>query len=141
MSYNLCFPGILAFLKVLIVEDEVIVTLDLQNRLETRGYKVLDTFMSGEEACEKVLELQPDLVLMDIQLGGDMDGIETAKVIQAYLDVLFVFITAYADKNVIEWSNNRKPYTVIRTPFDEQELYKAIEVVLKTASVVEVKPD
>ena len=126
--------------KILIVEDEVIVALDLQSRLERLGYIVLDTFMSGEEACEKVLELQPDLVLMDIQLGGGMDGIETAKAIQAYLEIPVVFITAYADKNIIDQLDSNASYAFIRKPFNEQELHKAIEFALETKPDVEVEP-
>ncbi len=126
--------------KILIVEDEVIVALDLQSRLERLGHIVLDTFMSGEEACEKVLELQPDLVLMDIQLGGGMDGIETAKAIQAYLEIPVVFITAYADKNIIDQLDSNASYAFIRKPFNEQELHKAIEAALETKPDVEVEP-
>lgn len=126
--------------KILIVEDEVIVALDLQSRLERLGYTVLDTFMSGEEACEKVFDLRPDLVLMDIQLGGGMDGIETAKAIHACIDIPVVFITAYAEKNVIELSDNNGPYTFIRKPFDEQELYKVIGDALENTPDVEIKP-
>jgi len=74
-------------IKILVVEDEVIVAEDIAGRLKKLGYTVTATVVSGEEALEKVAEERPDLVLMDIVLKGDMDGITTAEKIRAKVDV------------------------------------------------------
>ncbi len=82
--------------KILIVEDESIVQLDLQRRLERMGYSVIGVAARGDEAVAKAVELKPDLVIMDVHLEGAMDGIEAARRIHAEQKTPVVYITAYA---------------------------------------------
>ena len=82
--------------RILIVEDESIVRLDLQNRLERLGYTVIGGAATGEEAIAKAVELGPDLVLMDVTLAGPMNGIEAARQIRAVRNTPVIYVTAYA---------------------------------------------
>jgi two-component system, cell cycle sensor histidine kinase and response regulator CckA len=82
--------------RILIVEDESIVQLDLQHRLQRMGHSVVGMASKGEEAIAKAVELKPDLVLMDIRLDGPMDGIEAARHIRAQQGTPIVYVTAYA---------------------------------------------
>ncbi len=118
-------------IKILVVEDEVIVAHDLANRLKKMGYQVTATVASGEEAIEKASENKPDLVLMDIVLKGDMDGITAAKKIQTKINVPIVFLTAYADKTTLERAKITNPFGYIVKPFQQQDLQVAIEIALQ----------
>jgi CheY-like chemotaxis protein len=82
--------------RILIVEDETIVQLDLQRRLERMGHSVVGVASRGEEAVAKAIELKPDLVIMDVRLDGPMDGIEAARRIRAQQGTPVVYVTAYA---------------------------------------------
>lgn len=88
-------------LQVLMVEDEAIVSMGLRRQLESFGYGVPTEFRTGEEAVEAVSHLRPDLVLMDIRLGEGMDGIETAARIHGQFNVPVVYLTAYADPDML----------------------------------------
>ena len=83
--------------KILVVEDEGIIAKDIRNSLKSLGYAVLAVAFSGEEAVEKAAETHPDLVLMDIRLKEDMDGIEAAREIRARFNIPVVYLTAYTD--------------------------------------------
>jgi signal transduction histidine kinase len=116
--------------KVLIVEDESIVALDLQYRLESLGYQVVAIADSGEEAMEKTAELAPDLVLMDIQLTGEMDGMETAIQIRDRWNVPAIYITAYTDEETVARAKVTRPLGYLVKPFDDRELHTIIEIAL-----------
>ncbi len=117
-------------IKILVVEDEVIVAEDIAGRLKKLGYAVTATVVSGEEALEKVTEERPDLVLMDIVLKGDMDGITTAEKIRAKVDVPTVFLTAYADDKTLQRAKLTNPFGYIIKPFQQHDLRVAIEIAL-----------
>ena len=85
--------------RILVVEDEQIVAFDLKRRLERLGYTVPALLATGEEAIQQSADLQPDLVLMDIKLKGDMDGIEAAQEIRDRLGIRVVYLTAFADSD------------------------------------------
>ena len=121
----------MASTKILITEDEGIVALDLQTTLEGMGYSVVGVASSGEEAIEKAAETQPDLVLMDIMLAGDMDGVTAAAQIHDNLHIPVIFLTAYADDHILERAKRAEPYGYIIKPFKEdREVYIAIEMAL-----------
>ncbi len=115
--------------KVLIVEDEAIVALDIKNRLEHLGY-IPTIVSSGEEAVEMSAETCPDLVLMDIMLGGKIDGIETAVQIHKHIDIPIVYLTAYADDKTLSRAKITKPFGYILKPFEERELHSSIEIAI-----------
>ena len=96
--------------RVLVVEDERLVANALARNLEALGYQVVSNVASGEEALAKADETRPDLVLMDIRLEGDMDGIEAAGLITSRFDIPVIFVTAYADRNVLAKAKIAEPY-------------------------------
>jgi PAS domain S-box-containing protein len=116
--------------QILIVEDDSIVVMELQDRLQSLGYAVAAVASSGKEAIEKAAETHPDLVLMDIRLKGAINGIEAAKEIRACFDIPVVYLTAYADENTLQRAKATEPYGYILKPFEERELRTNIEIAL-----------
>ncbi len=116
--------------KILVVDDEAIITMQLEERLSAMGYIVAGMAASGEEAVDKSRRLRPDLVLMDIVMPGKMNGIEAAKIVTKELDIPVVFVTSYADDAIIEKAKSVRPYGYIVKPFNELEIKAAIEVAL-----------
>jgi PAS domain S-box-containing protein len=116
--------------KILIVEDEGIVAMDIKNRLLSLGYAVPAVVFSGEEAIEKAAETQPDLVLMDIRLKGEINGIEAAEQIRDRFHIPVVYLTAYANGETLQRAKVTEPFGYILKPFEERELYSNIEIAL-----------
>ena len=116
--------------SILIVEDEQIVAMDIQNTLENNGFMVAGQADQGEDAVEKAGELHPDLVLMDIGLKGEMDGIEAAIQIRAQFDLPVIFLTAYSNPTIIDRARLAEPFAYIIKPFEERELVSNIEMAL-----------
>jgi len=115
--------------QILIVEDEGIVVLDIQRRLEDLGYQVVGHVSSGFKAIEKAKELLPDLILMDIKLQGEMDGIEAAHSIQE-LDIPIIYLTAFADNATLERAKVSEPFGYILKPFEQRDLHTTIQISL-----------
>ena len=115
---------------ILIVEDENIIARDIQNKLKRLGYTVSSVVSSGEEAIKKVHEAPPNLVLMDIMLNGDIDGIETAEKIRSLVDIPVVFLTAYADERTLQRAKITEPFGYILKPFSVKDLHSTIEMAL-----------
>ena len=115
--------------RILIVEDELIVAKDIENCLTKLGYSMAGTVASGEEAVRKVDELRPDLILMDIILKGEMNGIEAAEEINT-LNIPVVYLTAHADTDTLDRAKTTAPYGYIIKPFDERMLQSTIEITL-----------
>ncbi len=116
--------------SILVVEDEIIVAKDIQNRLRKFGYTVPAIASSGEEALEKVVEVNPDLILMDIRLRGNMDGVEAAQEIYANFNIPIIYLTANADDSTLERVKLTEPFGYILKPFKEKELKTNIEITL-----------
>ena len=116
--------------KILIVEDEAIIALDIQYTLENLGYRVPAVVSSGEESIEKASEIHPDLVLMDIKLSGDIDGISAAEQIYNRFRIPVVYLTAYSDEKMLEGMRRTMLFGYISKPFDEGVLKSTIEKVL-----------
>ena len=116
--------------SIFIVEDDAAIALTIRNNLESNGYQVAGQTNRGEDAIKKVEELHPDLVLMDISLKGEMDGIETANQIRTKFDIPVIFLTAFTDPSIIELARNVEPYGYILKPFEERELAIAIEMAI-----------
>ncbi|HHW91862.1 MAG TPA: response regulator, partial [Firmicutes bacterium] len=116
--------------KILIVEDEGVEALDIQHRLISLGYPTPDIAFSGEEAVQKAGEISPDLVLMDIMLPGEIDGITAAELIKACLDIPVIYLTAYADDNTLQRAKITEPNGYIIKPFRERELHITIDMAL-----------
>ncbi len=116
--------------KIMVVEDEGVVALDIRRHLEKFGYSVTGIHPSGEEAVEAFDSEEPDLVLMDIRLQGKMDGLEAAQVIKDKRLVPVILLTAYADEKTVERAKAVEPFGYIIKPFEERELRTAIEMAL-----------
>ncbi|MDG1207425.1 MAG: EAL domain-containing protein [Pseudomonadales bacterium] len=116
--------------SILVVEDEVLVARDIKSRLIRMGYEVLDTAKKGSEAIDKSLALKPDLILMDIHLADEIDGIEAAVRIRQTMEVPVIFCTAYADEETLERAKISTPYGYVLKPFDNRELEINIEIAL-----------
>jgi DNA-binding LytR/AlgR family response regulator len=116
--------------KILIVEDEILVATDIQESLESLGYNVqyvVDTGLKAIEAVEKEL---PDLILMDINLKGEMTGIEAAKIISKNNDVPIIYLTANADIDTVNKAKVALPYGYIIKPFNDKDLQTNIEIAI-----------
>lgn len=116
--------------KILVVEDESIVAMDIKNRLKSLNYNVVDVVDTGEKAVEKALEHSPDLILMDIMLKGEMDGIQASEEIKKTLNLPVIFLTAYADNRTVERAKLTDPFGYLLKPFEQKELHTAIEIAL-----------
>ncbi|MBN2380673.1 PAS domain S-box protein [candidate division WOR-3 bacterium] len=116
--------------KILIVEDEKIVAIDLRDQLEALSYKVIGIVSSGEEAIIKASQIHPDIVIMDIKLEGQMDGIDAAEKMRNELDIPVVYLTAYADEIILERAKATEPFGYILKPFKQRTLQVAIETAL-----------
>ncbi len=116
--------------QIMIVEDESIVAKDLQNMLERIGYDVPAVVASGEAAMEKATGTHLDLVLMDIMLRGEMDGVEAAEQLRTRYHVPVIYLTAYADNDTLQRAKITEPYGYITKPFEERELHVGIEMSL-----------
>lgn len=116
--------------RILIVEDEAITAKDIQVTLQDRGYAICGTASSGEEALQKVEAERPDLVLMDIVLQGEIDGIEAAEQIRSRWNIPVVYLTAHSDEESIRRARITEPYGYIIKPFIERELYSNTEIAL-----------
>jgi signal transduction histidine kinase len=116
--------------KILIVEDEAIVAEDIAFRLEKMGFSVTEIVASGEEAIASALSNQPDLILMDIMLQGDMDGITAANEIYQQIKKPIIYLTANADDSTIKKAQETQPFGYVLKPFKEKELTATIEIAL-----------
>ena len=121
--------------KILIVEDEVLIAADLQSRLKNLGYTVYGKATSGKKAMELLAQYQPDLVLMDIVIQGEMDGIETAEVIRDKWGIPVVFLTAFADAGRLERAKLTYPFGYLLKPFQDRDLKITVEMALYVAKV------
>ncbi|OQY29407.1 MAG: hypothetical protein B6244_04120 [Candidatus Cloacimonetes bacterium 4572_55] len=115
--------------KILIVEDERIIARDLKFRLEKLGYEVAGMVTTGEGAIDLTPKIQPDLILMDIGLPGNMDGVETAEVICLQTNVPVIYITAYSDPDTLKRVKKTSPYGYLLKPFK----YKSLEIIVEMA--------
>ena len=116
--------------QILIVEDEFLLAKSLGKNLQALGYGVPAVVPSGEEAVQKTGEMQPDLVLMDIKLQGEMDGVEAAEQIRTRFDIPVVYLTGYADEETLQRAKITEPFGYILKPFQARELHSTIEMAL-----------
>jgi len=116
--------------KILIVEDETLVALDIASALKKEGYIVTDTVESAEEAFTAIENTSPDLILMDINIDGPINGIEASRRIQEVQDIPIVFLTAYNDKTTIDKAIKTSPSGYLIKPFKRQELYAAVTLAI-----------
>jgi PAS domain S-box-containing protein len=114
--------------RILVVEDEQIIGEDIKRTLEQFGYSVIDVMATGEKTLQKIDKLNPDMILMDIMLGGTLTGIETANEVLKSYDIPILYLTAYANEKILEDAKLTQPYGYIIKPFEEKELRASIEM-------------
>ncbi|MDH5604817.1 MAG: response regulator [Cyclobacteriaceae bacterium] len=117
--------------KVLIVEDEALIAFSLKERLEGYGYSVSDIIDQGEDVLQSINRNCPDIILMDINLKGKMNGIETTRDIQQKKDIPVVFLTSYSNKSIIEEALEASPYGYVVKTIDDYNLNTTIKVTLR----------
>jgi DNA-binding LytR/AlgR family response regulator len=115
--------------KILISEDEVIIAEDLAASLEDLGYTTC-AIDSGQDTINRIRETKPDLVILDINLGGNSDGVEIGSRIKQEFGIPFIYLTAYADNATIDRAKKTEPDGFLVKPFDEKSLRSAIEIAL-----------
>ncbi|MEE9430796.1 MAG: response regulator [Melioribacteraceae bacterium] len=116
--------------KILVVEDEIIIAMEIADRLSSMGYEVLRIVANGEMAINVVMQDKPDLILMDIMIQGDMDGIQTATKIRGFSDVPVIYLTANADEGTLQRAKVSDAFGYLIKPFEEKELNTTIEMAL-----------
>ncbi|MBM3301664.1 MAG: PAS domain S-box protein, partial [Deltaproteobacteria bacterium] len=116
--------------RLLIVEDEALAARHLKMSLTAMGYQVAGVVNSGEEAMDAARETLPDLVLMDIMLDGEMDGVETAALIRSEMDIPVVYLTAYTDERLMERAKLTEPLGYLVKPFREEAVRATLEMAL-----------
>ena len=121
--------------KILVVEDEAIVAMDIERGLKKLGYEVVAVAGAGEQAIRLAEQHRPDLAVMDIQLQGPMDGIEAGRQIRERFHVPIVFLTAYADADTVQRAKAAEPFGYLLKPFEDNELHTAIEIALHQRQV------
>jgi len=115
---------------VMIVEDEAIIAKDIKHTLKNFGYDVTKTAFSGEEAIELIPQYKPDLLIIDIMLNGSIDGIQLASKIQEEHDIPIIYLTAYADDEMLKRAKITEPYGYIIKPLEDRELRTTVEIAL-----------
>jgi CheY-like chemotaxis protein len=117
--------------KVMIVEDEAVVALHLRQELTKLGYTVAGVATNGDQALKMVEEVFPDVILMDIHIQGEMDGIATAQKIPRYLHIPVIYLTAYSEDSTLKRAGDTYPYGYLIKPFLDRELHATIKMALE----------
>jgi DNA-binding LytR/AlgR family response regulator len=117
-------------IKILVVEDEMIIAAKISMQLTGLGYEVTGILPRGEQAVQHVKENKPDIILLDINLKGELDGIETALQIQQFADIPIIYLTANSDEVTFNRAKPTKPSAFISKPFKQLDLQRAIELTI-----------
>lgn len=117
-------------IKILLVEDEQMIAEDIKYTLSQFDYEVIGIFNNGLDAIEIISTLKPDIILMDIMIKGDINGIETGRRILKDHDIPIIFLTAYADPETVDAAKNIAPYGYVLKPYEKGELFASIEIAL-----------
>jgi CheY-like chemotaxis protein len=116
--------------RVMVVEDEAVVALHLRRELSKLGYTVAGVATNGEQALKMIDEVFPDVILMDIHIQGELDGIETATRIPRYLHIPVIYLTAYSEDTTLKRAGDTHPYGYLIKPFLDRELHATIKMAL-----------
>jgi two-component system response regulator LytT len=124
-------------IKILIVDDEVLIAEFIKDVLMSLDFKLLCLVHTKEDAIKEIGVFKPDLILLDIRMENELDGIEIAKEINSNFKIPFIFITAHSDKEIIEKALNTMPSGYITKPIKKMDVYAAINLAIKKAEVVD----
>ena len=120
---------------IMVVEDEFVVAEDIRERLQGMGYNVCCLVHSGQEAVDRFGKASPDLILMDVVLKGEMDGVEAASIIHRKTPVPIIFLTAYSAEAILNNVQRTEPFGFVLKPFDDRELSAVIQMALYKAEM------
>lgn len=115
---------------ILIVEDKALTAMEIEQKLQSLGYGIKGRVDNGKDAIHQAFELEPDLILMDLRLKGEMTGIDAAREINQHRDIPIVFMTAHTEVETTELARETGPAGYIAKPVDEEELYAVLEIAL-----------
>ncbi len=124
-------------IKILVVEDEMIIAAKISMQLTSLGYEVTGILPRGEQAIQHVKENKPDIILLDINLKGELDGIETARQVQQFADIPIIYLTANSDEATFNRAKPTKPYAFITKPFKQLDLQRAIELTISRMAEID----
>jgi len=127
--------------KILIVEDEMIIAAKISMHLEQMGYEVSGIVPRGEEAIVHCQQSPPDILLLDINLRGTMSGIDTGKAIQQQMDIAIVYLTANADQETFDLAKETQPYAFITKPYKKNELERVLALIAKRLEDVKTESE
>jgi AmiR/NasT family two-component response regulator len=116
--------------KVLIVEDEVIIAIDLKSKLERLGYKFLDIVYNSDNLTDKICSLKPDLILLDINIMGSRNGIQMAHIINREFKIPFIYVTSYTDQQTLSEVKETNPIGYVVKPFTIEDIQVELELAL-----------
>ncbi len=117
-------------IRVLIVEDDVLIALDISDCLSTEDYVITDIVHSHDDALRSMEKEQPDIAILDINLEGKLDGIKLGEVITQEYNFPFIYLTAYANKSILEKAKATRPMGYLVKPFNERDLFSSIQIAL-----------
>ncbi len=117
--------------KIFIIEDQMILKLDLKSRLENLNYEVVGMSDNGDDAIRQVEKLSPDIILMDIVLKGELNGIETAQIIKDKFKIPFIYMSAYYDDDILDNAAKTQPEGYITKPYDDVLIRTTIEIAMR----------
>ena len=121
--------------RALIIEDEILIAEELRDRLSRLGFSVIAAVDSGEEGIAIATRERPDLVLMDIRLKGEIDGVQAAKEIRRHVDVPIVYLTAYSDRPTVERAKQTEHDGFLMKSFLRRELQSTLEVAMQRHAI------
>ena len=117
-------------MNILLVEDELLIAKDIETILTGFGYSVLEIVSSGEDAIKRAEAIKPDLIIMDVVLKGNINGIDAAKEIRTHFGIPVIFLTAYSDKNTLIRAISTEPFGYVLKPVNDNNLFVAIEIAM-----------
>lgn len=124
-------------IKILLVEDDMIIAADVSMQLQQLGYEVMDILSEGEEVLPLLEQGLPDIIIMDIHLKGQIDGVQTAQMVYDKYQLPIIFLTANSDEHTFNRAKATKPYAFIAKPFKRRDLIRAIELVISRLAASE----
>ncbi|MCF8240128.1 MAG: response regulator [Melioribacteraceae bacterium] len=117
-------------IKILVVEDEAVTSMQITNSLETLGYNVLEPVTNYEDAVKSLINNEPDIAILDIELEGEKSGIDLAAYIKENISIPFIFLTTKSDPRTIDHAKRLNPPAYLMKPFSSEDLYASIEIAL-----------
>lgn len=127
-------------IRILIVEDKLLIAEDLASRLKKHDLEIVDICSTGEDAILKAKLLAPDLILMDIELAGAIDGISAAKIISQHQSIPIIYLSEYTDAKTVDRAKNTNPANYLSKPFMELDLIRAIDIAFTNAQQLSGNP-